>query len=343
VSDERKPGLPRREALRITAVAGISLVLGGGLFAEVLRQAGLYRARVTRTQLGTLVTITAVHPDKAGAHVMVDKAFAEIERLESVLSRYRSDTPLARLNRDRVLHGAPEELTLVLGRALEYGKMTGGAFDVTVAPLVDLYKAHFAGTDVPPPDAQVDRARSLVDYRAVRVEGDDLFLDRPGASITLDGIAKGYVVDRAVAALMAAGAERVLVAASGDMAPGAVAGSEEPWRIAVQDPRSEGSLGVLALEADCIASSGDYEQAYTRDLRYNHIIDPRTGRSPENTSGVTVVGPPPMDAAAMATASFVLGPSEGVAFLERLDGVEGMVISKDQQQFRTRGFNHYLA
>jgi thiamine biosynthesis lipoprotein len=342
VSDQRKPGLPRREALRITAVAGVSLALGGGLVAEVLRQAGLYRSRVTRTQLGTLVTITVVHPDKTSAHAMVDRAFAEIERLENVLSRYRPETPLARLNREGSLAGAPEELTFVLDRALQYGRMTGGAFDVTVAPLVDLYKAHFAGTDVPPPDARVEQARALVDYRAVRVEGERVFLDRPGASVTLDGIAKGYVVDKALAALMAAGAERVLVAASGDMAPGALPGSDEPWRIAVQDPRSDGSLGVLALEADCVASSGDYEQAFTRDLRYNHIIDPRTGRSPENTSGVTVVGPTALDADAISTSSFVLGPNEGLAFLERLDGVEGMVVSKDQQQFRTRGFKHYL-
>ena len=101
-------------------------------------------------------------------------------------------------------------------------------------------------------------------------------------------------------------------------------------------------LDVLALEADCVASSGDYEQAYTRDLRYHHIIDPRTGRSPEHTSGVTVVGPTAMDADAISTSAFVLGPSEGVAFLDRLDHVEGMVIGKDQQQFRTRGFGRYL-
>jgi thiamine biosynthesis lipoprotein len=100
---------------------------------------------------------------------------------------------------------------------------------------------------------------------------------------------------------------------------------------------------VLALAADCVASSGDYEQAFTRDLRHHHIIDPRTGRSPESTSGVTVVGPTAMDADAASTSAFVLGPGEGVAFLERLDRVEGMVVGKDQRQFRTRGFRHYLA
>jgi thiamine biosynthesis lipoprotein len=341
-ANEKKPGLPRREALRITAVAGVSLALGGGLVAEVIRQAGLHRSRVTRTQLGTLVTITVVHPDSKAAHAMVEEAFGEIQRLEGILSRHRADTPLARLNRDGVVRGAPAELTQVVGRALHYAEASGGAFDVTVAPLVSLYASHFAsGTEAPPVDADVAAAHALVDYRSVRVNGDDIFLERPGAALTLDGIAKGFVVDRAVATLVAAGAGRVLVGASGDMAPGANDDGSEPWRVAVQDPRSSGALGVLELEGDCVASSGDYQQAYTRDLRYHHIIDPRTARSPEHTSGVTVVGPTAMDADALSTSAFVLGPVDGVAFLER-QGAQGMVVTKDQRQFRTSGFARYM-
>jgi thiamine biosynthesis lipoprotein len=334
--------LPRRDVLRITAVAGVTLALGGGLVSELLRQARLHRARVTRTQLGTLVTITVIHPDSETARALVEEAFREIERLEGLLSRHRVDTPLARLNREGALADAPAELTYVVRRALEYGALTGGAFDPTVGPLMSLYASHFASADgAPPADADVLAVLARVDWRAVRVEAGGIVLGREGASLTLDGIAKGYVVDRAVARLVDAGAGRVIVAASGDMAAGGVPGVEESWRIGVQDPRSRGTLGVLELTGESVASSGDYMQAYTRDLRHHHIVDPRTGRSPEHTSGVTVVAPSAMDADALSTAAFVMGPVDGLELLEGLDGVEGLIVTKDQRQLRTSGFRRY--
>jgi thiamine biosynthesis lipoprotein len=347
MTDTGKKGLARREALRITAVAGVGLALGGGLLASVLRQAGLHRARVTRVQLGTLVTITAVHPDPVAAREMVDAAFAEIERLEAILSRHRPDTPLARLNRYGVVGDAPPELTHVVGRALELGSLTAGAFDVTVGPLLAAYTSHFASemgverAESAPPEAEIRAALARVDYRTVVVRADEIRLGLAGSSLTLDGIAKGYVVDRAVATLTDAGAGRVIVDAGGDMAAGAMPGSEEPWRVAVQDPRSSGSLGTLELSGECVASSGDYMQAFTRDLRHHHIVDPRTGRSPDHTSGVTVVAPTAMDADALSTAAFVMGPRDGLALLEGLDGVEGLIVTKDQAQLRTRGFVRY--
>jgi thiamine biosynthesis lipoprotein len=341
--EARGPSLPRRDALRITAVAGISLALGGGLVGELLRQARLHRSRVTRTQLGTLVTITVIHPEAETARAMVDEAFGEIERLEGILSRHRPDTPLALLNREGRVTGVPPELGQVVKRALEYGALTDGAFDVTVGPLMALYASHFAeGDGAPPPDAEVAAALSRVDYRSVRVGPEGIVLERPGASLTLDGIAKGYVVDRAVSTLVDAGAGRVIVAASGDMAAGGVPGVEEAWQIGVQDPRSAGTLGVLELRGECVASSGDYMQAYTRDLRHHHILDPRTGRSPDSTAGVTVVAPTAMDADALSTAAFVLGPEEGLALLERLEAVEGLIVTKDQRQLRTSGFARYI-
>jgi thiamine biosynthesis lipoprotein len=323
-------------------VAGVSLALGGGLVGELLRQARLHRTRVTRTQLGTLVTITVIHPESETARAMVDEAFGEIERLEGILSRHRPDTPLALLNREGRLAGVPSELAQVVRRALEYGSLTNGAFDVTVGPLMTLYASHFPeGEGALPPETKIAAALSRVDYRAVRVDSDGIVLERPGASLTLDGIAKGYVVDRAVSKLVESGAGRVIVAASGDMAAGGVPGVEETWQIGVQDPRSAGTLGVLELKGECVASSGDYMQAYTRDLRHHHILDPRTGHSPELTSGVTVVAPTAMDADALSTAAFVLGPVEGLALLERLEGVEGLVVTKDQRQLRTSGFARY--
>jgi thiamine biosynthesis lipoprotein len=158
-------------------------------------------------------------------------------------------------------------------------------------------------------------------------------------SVTLDGIAKGYVVDRTVATLVGAGADRVLVDAGGDMASGGQGSIDEPWTVAVQDPRDESrAVGLVRLAGECIATSGDYLQSFTEDRSAHHIIDPRTGRSPAHTASVSVVAESAMAADALSTAVMVLGPDAGVRLLEPLDGVEGLVVTKGGEALRTKGF-----
>ena len=327
----------RREALRITAVAGIGLALGGGGVAELVRRANLHRVSVTRNQLGTAVTVTVVHTDADEARAMVNGALNEIERLEGVFSRYRADTPVARLNRDGRVTNAPGELIEVVSSALDYSRMTDGAFDVTVAPVLNLYVSRFAVTDLPPSDAEVSAAMALVGWHGLRVDGRTIELERSGMAITLDAIAKGFVVDRAVAALTAAGADKVIVEAGGDIATRAH--GDDPWQVAIQNPHDPiASLGVVQLRGESLASSGDYMQYFTPDRRLNHTIDPRTGRSPQHSSGSSVKAPTAMDADALSTSVFVLGPREGIALLDRLERIEGMLVTKAGEIFTSRGF-----
>ena len=332
--------ITRREALRITAVAGLGVALSAATIQELIERATLNRVSVTRTQLGTAVTITVLHPNAAGGRALVDAAFGEVERLEGILSRYRATSALAALNRDGIVRGAPVELTEVVARSLEYSRLTDGAFDVTVAPVLNLYVSRFAQGSLPS-DAEVDAARALVGWQDLHVDGSTIALARPGMAVTLDAIAKGFVVDRGVAELVERGADRIIVQASGDMH--AAGADDEPWNVAIQDPHDmEGTLGVVALRGS-IASSGDYMQAFTPDRSLNHIIDPRTGRSPLHSSGTTVLAPTAMDADAVSTSAFVLGPQAGVAFLDRLDGVEGLIVDKVGGRFMSKGFGRELA
>lgn len=336
-NDATGRGPSRREALRLTAVAGVGLALGAGTITDLVRRARLHRVSVTRTQLGTAVNVTVVHPDADLAHQMVEGAFAEFERIESIFSRYRAGTAVSRLNRDGVVADAPPELVEVMARALAYARATDGAFDVTVAPVLNLYVSRFAQSDVPPSDAEVAAALALVGWRGVRIDGATIALERPGMAVTMDGIAKGYVVDHAVARLMSDGAERVIVEAGGDM--GAAGAEKDPWNVAIQDPHDlAGSLGVLELRGEALASSGDYMQYFTPDRRLHHIIDPRTGRSPEHSSGTTVRHTTAMDADATSTSVFVLGPVDGIAFLDRTEGAEGMLVTKSGEQHLSKGF-----
>ncbi|MCH8812709.1 MAG: FAD:protein FMN transferase [Gemmatimonadetes bacterium] len=344
MSDTPGRSLPRRQALRITATVGVSAVLGGGLLRAALERAGLHRVRQTRTQMGTLVTISAVHPDAEAARMMVASTFDEIERLESLLSRHRVGTPVWSLNETGVVRAPPRELLEVVRKGIDYWALTAGAFDMTIAPLLNLYYSSFAETGVAPPREEIQRALALVGSEHVRVSDGEIAFEKAGMAVTLDGIAKGYIVDRAVEVLRKRGAERVLVNAGGDMASAGEALGGDAWRIALQDPRvPDGSLGVVRLQGESIATSGDYMQFLTPDMSLHHILDPRTGLSPEHTSGVSVVAPSAMAADALSTATLVLGPGEGMELLDRLDGIEGMIITKDQTVLRSRGLGRYTA
>ncbi len=334
--------MTRQKFLRITGVAGVSLALGGGLVKELLRKAALHRIRETRIQMGTPVTVSVVHPEAAAARRMVAAVFAEMERLEGMLSRYRRETFISRLNRDGIVRGVPTEVVHVVRSALEYSALTGGAFDVTVAPLLDLYRSSFDRTGAPPPESELDKALSLVGYRHVLVDDGAISFGKRGMSVTLDGIAKGYIVDRAVQVLEELGAERVLVDAGGDMGTVGERSPGEGWRLAIQHPRNQKSyLGTLQLHGESVATSGDYLQYFTEDKRLHHILDPRTGRSPDHTSAVTVVTPTAMEADALSTAVFVLGPRDGLRLLDHLQNVEGVIVTKGQEVLRSRKMSRY--
>ena len=334
----------RRQVLKITAVAGVSVALGGGVVAGLLRLAGLERVSSTRTQMGTLVTVTVIHPDGRVARELVETAFGEMARLEGILSRHLPGTALARLNREGILHDAPHELLHLLNESRRYSELTDGAFDSTVGPLLHLYEASARAEGRAPEPSEIEAALALVDYREVRASGSTLSLGRPGMAVTLDGIAKGYIVDRAAEALVGGGAEGVMVEAGGDVATVGAAGGAEGWRLAVQDPRDVGGvLGVVRLRNEGVATSGDYMQAFTADLSLHHIIDPRTGRSPELTSGVTVVAPNAMEADALSTSVFILGPVVGMELLDGLEGREGLLVTKKRETHTTDGFARYVA
>lgn len=330
--------LTRREALRITAVAGLATGFGGALTAGILRDARLHRVRRTRTRMGTLVTLTVVHPDPDGAAEMIDAGFREMARLETILSRHEPGAALARLNAQGRLTDPPAELRAVLAAALELATASSGAFDPTVLPLLEALRRAFARDGRPPSSAELAPALRLVDHRGVRFEPAEISLADPRMAVTLDGIAKGFVVDRTVDVLVDRGAERILVDAGGDVATAGEGASRDPWTVAVADPhRVGGRAAVLRLGGQSVATSGDYLNSYTADRRHHDIVDPRTGRSPEALSSVSVVAPSAMDADGLSTAVMVLGPERGLDLLERTPESEGLVVTKTGARLRTGG------
>lgn len=333
--------MDRRQLLRITAVVGVGSSLGLGVVAELVRRARLHRITETRTRMGTVVTMTVVHDDPERAHAMVSDAFGEMDRLERILSRHRPDTPVARLNSGGRVDQAPPELLTVLRHAAAYARRTEGAFDITVAPLLELYAAASRTSSGVPLRSDVSRALELVGHQRVEIGERSVRLSRPGMAVTLDGIAKGWIVDRTVVTLERGGAERVLVDAGGDMT--ARGEPDGPWRVALQDPAdARRARGVVHLSGRSVATSGDYMRTFTEDRRHHHIVDPRTGSSPTHTSSVTVVAASAMEADALSTAALVLGPERAPDVLAGFDGVDALLVAKDGGETRTPGMGRHL-
>jgi thiamine biosynthesis lipoprotein len=312
----------------------------GGLAALGMARAtfaGLERVERTGHALGTKVSITALHEDPDRAARALDEAFAELERVEEVMSLYRPGSQLSRLNRDGVLEAPHPHLVAVLTAAADMHRRSGGAFDATVQPLWQLYASCRKAGIAPSPEA-VEEARRKVDGRAIEVAPDRITLRGTGRAITLNGIAQGFACDRVRAVLAAHGVRHALLD-TGELGAIGRRADGGRWTAGIQHPREpDAYLALAALDDRFLATSGDYEASFTADFRLNHILDPRTGRSPEEFSSVSVLARTGTEADALSTALFVLGTDRGLRLVEETPGADALFVGKDGRTRTTPGF-----
>lgn len=319
--------LNRRQFLKISAAAG-ALLLGGRLLKRGLA-AGPTTLKETRTLMGTIIHLTLITPDLAHGQAVINATFAEMERLITYFDHRQPGSLVTRLNRQGRLSGAPPELVDIIGRAIDYGKLTGGAFDITVKPLLDVYRSG---------STAIETKRVLVDFRRLRLSGNTIVFNRPGMEITLDGMAKGRVVDAATAVLQANGFANIMVEAGGDLMGHGTNADGRPWRVGIANPRESGVLSVLPVSGQAAATSGDYMNSFTSDLSLYHIINPHTGLSPTELAAATVITPTAMDADALSTAVMVLGTEQGLRLINQLPHTEALLVTKQMQVIRSAGF-----
>lgn len=292
---------------------------------------GCARVVARRPAMSTLVTVTARARSAACAEAAIGAAFAEMDRLIGIFDRRRGDTALAVLNADGRLDGPPPELTDVTRQAVRLHRLTGGAFDVTVAPLVDLFQRAFrAPVPGAPTAAELAAARALVGIAGLEASPRRLRLSRSGQSLTLDGIVKGYIVDAIAAVLERGAVHDYCIDAGGDIRTGGTTTHGRPWTVAVRDPDGSGTLpGTLALRRAAVATSGPCERAFDAARHYHHIVDAAAGRSPRTITSVSVVAPAAALADALATSVVVLGRTAGHALVERLPGCACLILGRD--------------
>ena len=330
--------LSRRQFLRITASAGLLVAGGLGLAISHSQAQASEPVKASRLLMGSIANLTLIGADPQQARAAIDAAFNHMQALEDVFSRFRAQSQLNSLNAEGSLTDPHPALVEVLNRATVYGRLTGGAFDVTIEPIHRLYRDQ-ARLGQLPTSADVEAARERVNFQNVEISRNRIHFKQAGMAITLDGIAKGYIIDQGAEVLRQHGFGNVLVEIGGDMS---ALGQPEarPWQIGIQQPPdviAEPPL-VAHLSGLALATSGDYLNTFTADHLLNHILDPKTGISPLELASASVAAPTACDADALATSLIVLGRSRGLALVDELANVEALVIAKDGAIHQTAGF-----
>ena len=322
-------------------IAGLSLFRRGAASDaadDSVRGSVLGNAIVRTSQaLGTKVSITAFHQVPTVAAAAIDQAFAELDLVEDLMSIYRPHSQLSELNRAGSLTDPHPYLVSVLQHAYALSRKTAGAFDVTVQPLWQV----FAQADRKgrlPQSADVRRVAALVNWRNLEISHGRIRLKTPGAAITLNGIAQGYAADRVAAVLRRRGIQHALID-TGEI--GAVGGKrpDTPWTVGIQHPRRpDAYLSLTALQDRCLSTSGDYGTNFAGGHQYHHIFDPRTGISPTAVASVSVAARTGLQADALSTAAFVLGPENGLALIQATPGADGLIVLKNGRTLASRDF-----
>ena len=281
--------------------------------------------------MGTMLTVTAWGADTARLLPLVHAARDSVRLVDSLMSNYRPESELSRVNAaagGTAVAVSPAMLH-VLARAREYWRLSAGAFDPTVGPLVAAW-GFYGDAGAVPSSAALDSLRQLVDFGAVEVDEvrGTVRLPRRGMRLDLGGIAKGYALDLARRALRDPSVRGGMVDLGGNVLVFGAPPAGTRWRIGVRHPRRDGSLlGTLSLDSGAVATSGDYEHFVMIDgVRHGHLIDPRTGRPARGTIAATAVGPTGEWSDGLSATLFLAGPGRAARIADSLGGVAAIVV-----------------
>jgi len=321
--------IPRACAAFNRMVFGLIItVLAGCVAAQPVSQSVV--AKRVQMHMGTLVTLTVVAPDRSVGDRAMRAGFAEIKRLEQVLSTWRPDSELSLVNMEaghQAVKVSQETLDLVI-RSLDMANLTHGGFNIALGPAVDAWsvteRQHI------PDDRELQQLKPFVDWTRIQVNRvtQTIFLPREGMRIDIGGIGKGYAADRAVEEMKRVGATGGVAALSGDIKTFGVLPERNGFPVGIRHPRKEGELiAIIELKDEAISTAGDYERFFEREgVRYHHILAPQTLQPARACQSVTIIAKEGVVADGLDTGIFALGPVEGMALVEGLPGVEAIII-----------------
>ncbi|OWK36101.1 FAD:protein FMN transferase [Fimbriiglobus ruber] len=349
--------------MRVRAIGWILLgycmsgtAVEGADYAKAPADERLERHEFESKHMGTLFRVVLYTADKATAETASRAAFARVAELDAIMSDYNPNSELMRLCKaNDTAPGKPAavgaELFDVLQKAQITSKISGGSFDVTVGPVVRLWR--LARRTQQLPDAkELAAALAKVGYEKIALDpaARTVALKVPGMRLDLGGIAKGYAADAALALLKEKfGITRALVAASGDIACGDAPPGKEGWSVDIAPISKNRKPRTLTLVNRAVSTSGDLEQfVEINGVRYSHVLDPKTGLGLTGRRSVTVIAPKGVQADSLTKAASVLPPAKALAVIDAIDGAATYIVVKDsddadEQVTTSKRFVGYLA
>lgn len=299
----------------------------------------------SRPMMGTEISVYLWHDDAEAGNAAVQAVFAEVARIDDLMSTYKEDSSISKINRDAAKGPVPagDELFRLILRSLDISILTLGAFDITY----DSIGQHYDFRERQRPDAAtIKRQLDSIDYRLVKMDPNTQSIEfaRDGVRINLGGIAKGYAVEQCIDILRGLGIQHAIVTAGGDSR---LLGDRrgKPWMVGIKDPRKDDDVAVrIPLENEAISTSGDYERYFEEDgIRYHHIIQPDTGMPANGVHSATIVGPDAVITDALSTSVFVMGVDQGLKLIATLPDYEGIVIDAAGRMYYSDGLRPLAA
>ncbi len=296
----------------------------------------------TREMMGTFVTIT-IYSSEDVTDAM-DKAFHRISYIESILSIYDENSQVSHLNKNGYVDNPKDELLYVMNKAIEYYDVSDGAFDITIQPVLNLWQEGLFNESMEVQEEEISKALALIGSDKIILKDDRIEFLKDGMQVTFGGIAKGYAIDEAIEVLKNNGVESALVNAGGDLKSIGRKPDKSYWIIALENPDEKSEkIATIKIYDRSITTSGNYERYFSPDKRIHHIIDPRTGFSANLLISTTIITDMCIDADALSTSVFVLGPEKGLELIESMEDVDALVIDNERQIIYSSNIDEYIA
>jgi thiamine biosynthesis lipoprotein len=329
---------PRFRKLKLALIL-IAVLLGASL---AVRYYNLYRYHLekqTRFMMDTYVTVFAVGPKKTTSRA-VDLA---LDRMQEIDTKFNSLNPKSQVyafnHRNEPI--SDQEIVEVVRVALEIAQATGGAFDITVAPLVELWGFYGASPHIPQ-EQEIKACLTRIGYQYLTLVNSRVEKTKVDVNIDLGGIAKGYAVSQAAKVLKEEGVGSALIDAGGDVYALGKKGSGL-WKVGIKNPRGDDLLGYVEVENLAVMGAGDYERFFEKDgRRYHHIFNPKTGYPTEGVIATTLIHADPVLANAWSKPIFVLGPERGMQLVESIPGMEVLVVKSSGEVLYSSGLRDAL-
>ena len=302
----------------------------------------------TRDMMGTYVSITVFSNEYTG-NKAINTAFDRIKEIEGIASIFDETSEVSFLNGNGYLDDPSPEFLDLINSSLYYYNISGGCFDITVQPLLDLWSGGLWQESEEVQAQRIEEALAVVGSDKIVVNDRRIEFKVDGMAITLGGIAKGYAVDEAMEVLKEFGIKQALINAGGDLYAMGTKPDGTSWTVELENPDDSDNvdtdiepLPTFAFAGKAVATSGNYYRYYDPEKEVGHIMDPRTGYTTNICISVTIIADTCMEADALATSVFVMGPDDGMNLVESLKDVEVLIIDSGRKVTKSSGLLEYI-